>query len=401
MVVAKFKIHLKTDQESYISPNSQIMKLKTISHPPEQKVPYHFEMSSYLTYKDTLETIHSSMTENHRLLKVLRDYFGDFGQGLNTMKDALAGLPAVLQNNEKPEKKAVKGNSIDFESIFSALWHRLAEDCMNPMKNFEEASIIIRDDVGAKFAEAAKEYGNKASVITQKGKELMQNLQTLDEQRMSAYKIYENAAQEVKDAFTAKSPKLAEIREAFVKAQTNAVNLHNKVNDERASTATKIEILLSEFEGLELWRVETIRRCLADFAKALESIARNFEKNSAEIKQSVEKINPRVDIDHLRLNTEIKNPASDDRFQLVPIIPLASQYADLSLIFKDEMKNGGKFVKSKQDYVGTSDQLNLKVGEIVIVLEECGEMLRCKNINESIGFVPCSIVEPHVYEKPA
>ena len=342
-------------------------------------------MSSFLAYNDSLKVIAKTMTANQQALSELAQYFGDVSLSFEKLVQNLSEIPSIFDQSGKAQAE---------ESTFYTFWTNLAKNQICHVKNFDEPTKQIRSDVAESLKNTSNEYSQRALILVQRGKDMINKIKVSENANTAAYKAYEAAGKELKDAFNEKSPKLPEIRENFIKLQEKAIQSHEQNNSERAAASLGFESILSDFEGLEIWRIESIRRALLNFSKAIHSLAIKFSENATEITQELAEADPTADIKNLVFPKDVKNAIADDRFQLIPVLPQASKFVNTSVLFKNDVSNGAKLMRAKSDFVGGKDELNISEEEVVAVLSDDGTRALCHNINESEGYLPLSILTP-------
>ena len=342
-------------------------------------------MSSFLTYDQSIKVITKTMSANKQALGELAQYFGDVSLSFEKLLQNLSEIHTVF---EQP------ANTPTSDSKFYTFWTELAKNQFCPVKNFDEPTKQIRSDVADSLKSTSNDYTQRARVIIQRGKDMITKIKNSEDANVAAYKAYEAAGKELKEAFNAKSPKLQEIRENFIKMQEKAIQSHEQNNSERAAASLGFESILSDFEGLELWRIESIRRALLNFAKAIQTLAVKFSENATEITQEIEETDPMDDIKNLVFPKDVKNAMADDRFQLIPVLPQASKFVNTTVLFKNDIANGARLMRAKSNFVGGKDELNVSEEEVIAVLSDDGTKALCHNINESEGYVPLSVLTP-------
>jgi hypothetical protein len=323
------------------------------------------------------------MSANQKALSDISQYFSDVTVSFEKLVQSLSELPSIFDQSGKAHAN---------ESEFYTFWVELAQKQICPTKNFEEPTRQIRSEVADSLKKTSNDYMQRAQMLVQRGKDLIAKIKASEDANVAAYKAYEAAGKELKEAFNAKSPRLQEIRDNFVKMQEKAIQCHEQNNSARASASLGFEGILSDFEGLEIWRTESIRRALLNFAKAMHSIAVRFSENATEITQSLAEVDPTTDIKNLVFPKDVKNAISDDRFQLIPVLPQASKFVNTSVLFKSDVSKGARLMRAKEDFTGGKDELNVSTDEVVAVICDDGTKALCHNINESEGYLPLSIL---------
>ena len=340
-------------------------------------------MSSFLTYDETVKTVSKVMIDNQKSLLDLSEYFSDVSVSFETFMENLNEINKLFERT---------GRAQPDESNFYKAWTELAQTQLAPLKNFEEPTKKMREEVAESLKKAADEYLKKAQIIAQRGRNIIEKLKKSEEENEAAYKKYQEAADDLKKANDENSPDLDSLKDRFVSIQNIALSAHDKNNETRASASASFEGMLNDYENLEIQRIETVRGSLIKFANQIQQIAKNFTDNTNAISEGLSTLDVKAEIDAVAIPDDFKEPQTEDRFQLIAVDPLTSKYINKSALYKTELANGGRIVSVTEDYKGGRDELNVSKDEVVVIIKEEGNRALCHNINESEGYLPLSLL---------
>ena len=342
-------------------------------------------MTTFLTYDETVKTVSKVMLDNHKALLDLSEYFSDVSVSFETFMENLNEINKLFERTGKAQPD---------ESNFYKAWTELAQSQLAPLKNFEEPTKKMREEVAESLKKSAADYLKNAQIIAQRGRDIIEKLAKAEKENEDAYKKYQEAAEDLKKANEENSVDLDAHKDRFVSVQNLALNAHDKNNEVRAAASASFEGMLNDFENLEIRRIETVKGALITFAKEMQQIAQNVTENTNAISEGLSSLNYQAEVESLSIPDDLKEPRTEDRFQLIAVDPLTSKYINTASLYKTELSNGGRIMAVTEDYKGKRDELNVVKDEVVVVIQEDGSRALCHNINESEGYIPLSLLTP-------
>ncbi|KAH0792586.1 SH3 domain containing protein [Histomonas meleagridis] len=280
-----------------------------------------------------------------------------------------------------------------FRSDLHHTWLRLSKNVINPSSNFNHLMQAIRFRAADNIQITMDEYKSKCEDLLRHALESVHSVKNANEHYREARKQYENAWKAVQEAYDSKSPKLQQLRDEFVKAQNAAVEAHKEFNYQRFSMSTEYDRVLSDFEQIEQWRITSIRETLTKLSNDLERTARLFNDTSKGIKDAINEHDLTTDAKTISSFNDIKEPEASINFQWVTVPPTTSKFLNLSKCWEKDIANGAKIGYATKDFRGVREQIDVRADERVLVLEQVGDFLRCKNINDCVGLVPADVVK--------
>lgn len=300
----------------------------------------------------------------------------------NLLTESTKGFSDVFQKLDQLNSVLFKGPV----TPFSELWNKLIPSTLNFGPHLLPLLQPTAEKVVEKFAKITHDYSVTAKNIQKNGRAMMASVKKYEEIKNKKYTAYQNAAVALKS--TTNPKKVPELRIAFMSAQKEALAAHAKYNSKKSEIRVQFDEILNDFETLEFWRTESLKKAfnkvggiLARAADKIESGVDSFENklNEVDVKSKILEVNSRLNF---------KQAETDDRFQFVPVPRDKVSLDHAKIIFAAELRLGGHLMTSIANYRGNVNELELLNGEVLCVLSGDGnDVLQCKNLNESVGLV--------------
>lgn len=333
--------------------------------------------ANYMTYQDTQVNLKKTYDKGVMLFKSLSYYFDKLSV---RFKEANQKLTA-LDNSTKFSRSTVK-------TKFTQQWQDLSSISINPGVYFNQFLKKFETDVVSQLESDKAHYIKNGTLIFSELNPKLESLKNSEIKSRRLYDKYESAAKEVQDAFNKHSTKLADYRAKFDKAQDEAFTAHNESNKARELYSTQMDSAISEFEKLEKWKYESIKSLFMTLADEIDSIKDQLKVANQVLEDKVKVFD--VDSDANTFEISKKDAISDQRYQIYWVPPNASQ-----LLLEDDFFKGKDLYKVIHDYGSEEcDHLDAILGEVVIGMEQFGNLIKCMNINESVGYLPAANLEP-------
>lgn len=342
----------------------------------------------YPSYSTMLDSIRIACTNNYKILLCVYEYALGFRKALGNLKataDELTYEKLSAQFPKIPDELTSVVNA-----KFTEILHELMERGFKPSPAFDIA-ISSFDKLSYNIGSLAEEYESRTKEIIAKGERTLETLQEATDAAAVAHEHYVQAGESLKTAFAQKSSRLQEYRTAFQAAQKHAVDLHNKMNNIRGLVTTEFGEALTDFEATEVWRVENWSSAFGGFADSLNEMAGILFSMNNVITRIIDE--GKEDIAELYDTGFLKNAAASPRYQTVTVPSIASKWLDMEKFFQSDIKAGGVLYRANQDFKGNHEQLDVKKDEVFVCLENRGDQAWCKDINESKGLLPLSVME--------
>ncbi|KAH0795907.1 SH3 domain containing protein [Histomonas meleagridis] len=330
---------------------------------------------------ETITIIKGACSENCRVMAEIHRHLVDYGEQLQKLVDSLQKL-----SNSQTAK--LYPTETKYRSDFHNAWIHLSESVLNPTTNFNFFMQTIRFRAADSIRAIHNDYKTKCEELLQKVGESVHNVQTSHHRAQEAHKHYEAAGKAVQDAYNSKSPKLQQLRDEFVKAQNAAVDAHNQANEQRSAMSTSFDQFLSDFETLEQWRFISIREALLKLSSDIERTAYLFSESANDIKEALKERDLTSDSKTISSFKNVKDPEASIGFQCISVPSVSSKFLNMTKAWEKELKEGAKIARAVKDFRGVMNQIDVRIDEQVLVLENQGEYLKCKNVNDCVGLIP-------------
>jgi hypothetical protein len=187
------------------------------------------------------------------------------------------------------------------------------------------------------------------------------------------------------------APNLTDLKAMFVAAQEKAVVSFNEMHQVAAQTAVKIEVSLSAYEDIELWRSEQLQEFVRRIAQWCDNIATQSLEASVELNSLMRAVPSDQELTELLDAYALPDPARDPKYQVVRIEPRVGQLIDPTIV----LGRTGQLYTVVRECQPRGDFIAAAVGEVVAALEDKGETLLVLNVNELKGLIPRSALEPY------
>ena len=346
-------------------------------------------MNKYSTYFDAYRVIQASYAENSQLLSNMGKYFRLFRGDLSSIITKLINL----QNSQLESKKAQNPQEF-IDSDFSRYWLEIKDHGLDPVMNFEymdkDLSLILANSLDG----ILREYKDKMEAVLKSAHSSIQKMESIKKQYDNAHKAYMQSGANLRNAYDNHAQqKLQQLRDEFMKNQKNAIAMNRRVNEQQSSFCDEFESFLSDFEQIEQWRTEHLKMFFKELAGNVERSAALFHASATQVEFNAKRMDPDSDSKMINQDVGLKQCKCSPVFQIIPIMPIASNFLDPNVVFEKEINEGGRIAKSKSQFRGNQNQLDITPNELLVVLREEDDQYVCKNINECIGLVPKDIIE--------
>jgi exonuclease VII small subunit len=204
----------------------------------------------------------------------------------------------------------------------------------------------------------------------------------------AAYLTYKQAAADLQTAADRKSPTIPELKSAFVKAQTDAINVHTRGNEMTAQTAMRMEAALTSYEEAEQWKTDKIRAFFATVADWCDKFAERFELSHRTIQGLKGNVMSNEGLIAIFDAALVPDPHACDEFVVVRIDPVVSQFIDGPSLFPDAAKEGRSVFRVIKECPAEGKKLGVAAGEFVCMIEDGGDVALVVNVNDVQGIVP-------------
>lgn len=329
-----------------------------------------------------LVVIQKSITENCMSLTQLAKCYEDTGDKFQNSSKSLSEI--IIDKSEI--------NSENESASFATL-KKLATNEFSSYRNFGFAGQAFKFKIANEIHDCLEDYRRLGDDLLRKFNECNDALKESQRIKEESYEKYIEAGNAVKQAFETGSKNLQLCRDNFVKAQKEALESYNKNKSENVRVQTSIEYLLCDYENLEKWRVESLQKLFKEVASNFKHIGTLFQESSTAINSELNSIDENGCCKSLMNCSYIKDACASPKYQIVSVPPIASSFLDMSQVWKDEINNGAKIGNVRDNYKSEDcNQLDAKQNEVVLVLEDLGDNLKCMNINDCIGLLPSSVV---------
>ncbi|OHT11628.1 hypothetical protein TRFO_03820 [Tritrichomonas foetus] len=372
-------------------------------------------ISDNLSYAQTLNLFKETNQEGQRIFTRIIDYFNFISARFNKFieDESLRSLPhisvdshraSIMPNKSKPlvpgfmTSSPTPGTRQSVDIMPSSPTSRdsptyqTAQLCQ--IQPFRVAAEKLKTEYIPYLVQLRQDYFKKMMGVTEKASGALKSLQESKDRRKSAYEIYCQAGENLKAAYDSKSPELEILKRSFLEAQKNAVDTHTHMNEVTAQTAMKMESAITEFEDIERWRSDSFKDIMKRFSDWLGMLGGEVKKGNSYFDQLLQLVPNDEDLEKNMNVSELPVPAADVDYQIVPLSLLFSKFLPADEIFKNEIKNGGRLFRVKEDCPAHGQFLNVVAGEIIVSLSMSGNNILAKDINDCEGLVPTRAVEP-------
>ena len=342
-------------------------------------------------YSEIPMILEQAATKNQHIATALKQYILQFAGDFTELKDKLSKLatdPLV-----DPEKRQENKDDQEFHSELFKAFPYIAIDHLLQIPSYEVASEKLKKYAEAKISQSAAEYTQRNSSLRQKFEDELKNYAKIKKMNDDANNAYKDAGFLLQQAEQKKDPNLADFQKKFVEARTKAIEANQQACQQVEGVTQNMESLLTQFEELEKWRGDELKGILLSFSSTLIEIANNFVIGSSKMNDAVSEIPMVLDSHVIARFESFRTAETDDFFQVWPVNTLVTKYLDSNFLFQADVAKGCQLFVCKEAYIGPSGHLNCQEGEIVCGLEQKGDCVLCKNINESVGLLPKSILE--------
>lgn len=352
--------------------------------------------SPYLQYQDVLQLFETTQCENLNQLGCLVGFF-------QRLEDGFAEFLRSAKPTDPPSEQVETSVKIVTDAVNGRRSLEPRHDLGGPselhnshlchLASFKRAYRSFKTVV-AFLGDFLQEYRQRMESVRTHMAEAMSTLERMRKKFDKSYSKYRRVADRLKQAYDNHDPTLELAKEGFIQAQKEAVEVHTGMNQCRAETAMKLDSGLKEFEELENWRSEQLRSFMIHVSEWLEEFAQQIEDGNLVLLQLSRLIPEPTTLMEICNCGSVVRPACDDRFQFVKLDPRITTLLDPKDMFQEEQASGCRLFRVTADCEGRGQYLHVSRDEVVCGLQSQPVNVLVKNINESTGLVPTSVLTP-------
>ena len=346
---------------------------------------------TFKPYSEIPIIIEQAVKKNQHIASTLREYIIQFSGDFSQLKEKLQKLSTdpLVSQEKKPDKKEEE----EFHSELFKAFPNIVVNHLLQLSSYEKAATELKKFACNKIASSANEYTSRCKALKQKFNDELAHYDSVKQKNDSASFEMKDAGIKLQNAEKNGEQNLAPLQKKFVAARDKAMSVYQSCSEEIESITMNMESLLTQFESIEVWRANQLKEILLDFSKTLFNIANNFVVGSSEMSMAVSEIPIELDSHVIARFDQFRPAETDDFFQVWAVNPLVTKYLSKQYLFPNEIANGAQLFVIKEDYRGPAGHLNGHEGEIVCGIEQRGDCVFCKNINESEGLLPKRILD--------
>ncbi|EAY17874.1 hypothetical protein TVAG_010990 [Trichomonas vaginalis G3] len=329
--------------------------------------------------------------ERSRLIsETLQQYVLEYAQDFESLQEKISKL-AFDPLIHKDEKSAPDPN--EFHSEIFKEFPKMAVKNLLQVKSYEYAAHQLKKFANSNIASTQAHYAGRAAAIKKSLQEELARFEEARQKNDEAKNRFNLAGCVLRDAEAKGVKDLGKLQQDFIEARRRAINANTKSRIAAEASTQNMEALVTQIEELENWRSEELKSILLDLSAKLANVANHLITTSSDMAQSAHELPLELDSTIISNFNQFRRAGADDAFQLWSVHPLTSQYLPQDQLFKKEREAGGvQLFVVKENYNGPANHLNAYAGEIVCGLKQEGEYYLCKNINDSVGLLPTSLL---------
>ncbi|EAX86888.1 SH3 domain containing protein [Trichomonas vaginalis G3] len=348
---------------------------------------------TFTSYKELPEILDQAVQKDSQIVSTLQQYIIEYAGDFEAMKTKIANLafdPLVFHDKDKP------ADSHEFHSEIFKRFPKISVKFLLQVNSYEHATNKLKKFANKQLESMHAHYSNRISTIKHNIVEELTKYNRAKKANKEARTKFIDAGNALKDAEAKGVKDLSKLIEDFKQARFNAIKVNNESIQIAESITQNIESILSQIEEHEIWRTEEVKSILLDFASTLTNIGNYFVTSSSDVEFIVQELPLESDSSIIAQFEKFRPAQTDDCFQPWNVHPLASKFLTKDQLFKKEVESGNvQLFSVTEDYTGISGHLNAYKGEIVCGMKEQDEeFYLCKNINDSVGLLPKSILTP-------
>lgn len=154
-----------------------------------------------------------------------------------------------------------------------------------------------------------------------------------------------------------------------------------------------METVVTEFEELEQWKIDRLAGFVDFVGDQCADIHEKFIEGKGLIFSAVHRVDIEKDIHKVKKFRKIKHAQADDDMQILKVNTSIGKLLSAEELFPEEVAAGWKVFRVTQDFEGRRDFLTVKAGDLVVSEDTSSSEIICKNVNESVGKLPKSVLE--------
>lgn len=285
--------------------------------------------------------IHKTKLANIALLDEIANHITSFVNMLKTYIKLNSSITIDPPDLKKKSKDLQQVQYIDlFENpdpTLSTSWNKIGKNMFGtqPVLKLIEC---INIDVLDKIKEIKNNYLMEISEIEESIKLYQKQIETQEIPYRAAQKAYNTLCSTIEKGHSNANPNLMKLKFNFKDTQLKMVSEVIEMNKNILNYNLRIEKVLSKYEDSEKQRFLDLRKCLIDFSKSIEQIIEINQDISEKIRDALDKMSSRHDMDKLISENELEKqpsiikttPSSSASFesnenQLNPDSPLKQQ----------------------------------------------------------------------------
>ena len=349
--------------------------------------------SENLSYPESLKVMKSVKSESERIFSRINQYFDGlalkftvFAQGQQQQQP----INRTRANTVQPKSSSISHDLDNRPSLEKSV--TFSELLTNRICAFENAGIRLKEEFSSTITQKSIEYSSKMKEMIDKAEDALNSFEQAKKRRNEAYEKYQQAAETLKSNYNNKGM-LPSLKNAFLQAQKDAVDTHTNMNEVAAQTTMKMEGAMSEFEDIERWRSEALKEIISKFINWANKFNQELATENNALEELKNKLPNKDRIMSILNISSIPTPSTEIDYQIFPINPLFSKVIPKKDLYKDEVGKGAKLYRVKQDVKLGGQYVNLVQDEIVAGLEDRGNDIYIRNINECEGLAPKNSLE--------
>lgn len=348
---------------------------------------------TFTPYSELPHLLDKAIAKDSKICDELKKYIIEYADDYTSLKEKISKLafdPLVFHDKDnQPDPK-------EFHSELFKEFPNVAVKCLLQVSSYEYAAHQIKKYANKKLGSYHEDYARRAGNIKKSFQTELENYEKAKKANEDARNAFNTAGCALRDAESKGVKDLAKLKQDFLSARKNAISVNQKAQTKAEACTQNMESLLTQIEELELWRSDELKSILLDFASMLENVAHHFVNTSSDMSETVMELPIENDSVIIADFSKIRPAQSDDSYQAWSVHTLTSKFLPKDQLYpKDVAKGGVQLFTVTEDFNGPAGFLACHGGEIVCGLKMEGEDYTCKNINESIGLIPKSILKPY------
>jgi hypothetical protein len=343
--------------------------------------------SAKLQYGDALKFLRKVKDENISMFTELDHYLKDVLDRLEHLLNESQG-PLDSMGVHLPPRSEDGGSSA---SSIRPTQSAQATDCI--VVGFK-AAFRRFESVHASLATVSQQYHVRMDTLLANFQDGLAGLSDAHKRFDAAYSRYRQLGEDLRQAADRRAPDVADLKEQFVAAQREAVELHTHMNDLTAQTALRMEGTMTSYEDIEQWRSDQLTEFFTVVVDWSEYFAAQLKEGAERWAAFAGTIPDDSELEALFDGSDLPQPHADDRYQAVRIDPRTTQHLDATMMFVSEQKKKGELFRVTKNCIAHGQFMAAVEGEIVCATEDKGDNVMVVNINEASGLLPKDALAP-------